>query len=584
MQRSILAAGSAAAALLMMGAAAAPSHDVIVRGGTIYDGSGGAPFVGDVAIDGDRIVYVGPHADGVGKTVIDARGQAVAPGFINMLSWSVESLLVDGKSQSELRQGITLEVFGEGDSMGPFTDKMKALGEQRQGDFKYKIDWTTLDEYLTKLEKKGVAPNVASFVGATTVREYVLGEDDVDPTPEQLAQMRALVKKAMEDGAMGVGSSMIYAPASYAETPELVALMQEAGKCGGMYITHMRSEGDRLLEAVDETIEIARQSGAPAEMYHMKQSGRDNWGKLDQVIAKVEAARAQGIRITADMYTYTAGATGLDAAMPTWVQSGGLEKWIENLKKPEIRAKVLAEMRQPHPKDWENLGAAAGPDGVLFADFKNPALRKYIGKTLTQVAKERGTSPEDTAIDLVIEDGSRVGTIYFLMKEENVARQTALPWVSFGSDAESSAPEGVFLHSSTHPRAYGNFARFLGKYVRDEHTTTLQDAVRKLAALPADNLGLTDRGRLKTGNYADVVVFDPKTISDHATFEKPMQYATGVNYVLVNGELALKDGTPTGAHSGRAVRGRAWTGRPGGGCKASAKDWTWTWNQPAGAK
>lgn len=582
MHRSILAAGAAAAAVLTAGAASAQQHDLIVRGGTVYDGSGGQPFVGDVAVDGDRISYVGPHADGTAKTVIDARGQAVSPGFINMLSWSVESLMIDGKSQSELRQGVTLEVMGEGDSMGPLNDKMKALGEQRQGDFKYKIDWTSLDDYLTKLEKAGIAPNVASFVGATTVREYVLGEDDIDPTPEQLAQMRALVKKAMEDGAMGVGSSMIYAPASYAETPELVALMQEAGKCGGMYITHMRSEGDRLLEAVDETIRIARESGAPAEMYHMKQSGRDNWGKLDDVIAKVEAARADGVRITADMYTYTAGGTGLDAAMPTWVQSGGLEKWIENLKNPETRAKVIAEMKVAHPKDWENLGQAAGPDGMLFADFKNPKLRIYLGKTLTEVAKMRGTSPEDTIVDLVIEDGSRVGTIYFLMNEKNVARQTALPWVSFGSDAESSAPEGVFLKSSTHPRAYGNFARFLGKYVRDEHTTTLQDAVRKLAALPADNLGLADRGRLKVGAYADVVVFDPKTIADHATFEKPMQYATGVNYVVVNGQLALKDGVPTGAHSGRVVRGRGWTGAPGGGCKASAKDWTWTWNKPAG--
>jgi N-acyl-D-amino-acid deacylase len=579
MHRSILAAGAAAAALLTMGAASAPSHDLIVRGGTIYDGSGGNPYVGDVAVDGDRISYVGPHADGTAKQVIDARGQAVSPGFINMLSWSVESLMIDGKSQSELRQGVTLEVMGEGDSMGPLNDKMKALAEQREGDFKYKINWTTLDEYLRMLEAKGIAPNVASFVGATTARINVLGEVDVDPTPEQLDQMRAIVRKAMEDGALGVGSALIYAPATYAKTPELVALVQEAGKCGGMYISHMRSEGDRLEEAVDELITISRESGAPAEMYHMKQSGQSNWNKLDSVIAKVEAARAQGVRITADMYTYTAGATGLDAAMPTWVQSGGLEKWIENLKDPKIRARVVAEMRDAHPKDWENLAAAAGPDGVLFANFKNPKLKPLIGKTLAEVARMRGESPEDTAIDLVIEDGSRVDTIYFLMKEENVARQTALPWVSFGSDAESSAPEGVFLKSSTHPRAYGNFVRFLGKYVRDEHTTTLQDAVRRLAALPADNLGLTDRGRLKVGDYADVVVFDPKTIADHATYEKPMQYATGVNYVLVNGQVALKDGVPTGAHSGRVVRGRGWTGHPGGGCKASAKDWTWTWNK-----
>jgi N-acyl-D-amino-acid deacylase len=579
MQRSILAAGAAAAALLTLGAASASAHDIIVRGGTIYDGSGGEPYVGDVAVDGDKITYVGPHADGDAKTVIDARGKAVSPGFVNMLSWSNESLMIDGKSQSELRQGVTLEVMGEGDSMGPLNDKMKVLDKQRQGDFKYDIDWTTLDQFLTKLAKKGIAPNVASFVGATTVRVNVLGEVDVDPTPAQLDQMRAIVRKAMEDGAMGVGSSLIYAPATYAKTPELVALVTEAGKCGGMYISHMRSEGDHLEEAVDELITIARESGAPAEMYHMKQAGRSNWGKLDSVVAKVEAARAQGLRITADMYTYTAGGTGLDAATPTWAQSGGIEKLIENLKDPKIRARVIADMDNPHPDGWENLFAIAGPEGMLFTNFKNPKLKPLIGKTLAEVAKERGKSPEDTAIDLLIEDGSRVDTIYFMMKEENVARQTAIPWVSFGSDADSSAPEGVFLKASTHPRAYGNFARFLGKYVRDEHTTTLQDAIRKLAALPAANLGLTDRGMLKVGDYADVVVFDPQTIADHSTFQNPRQYATGVSQVLVNGKWALKDGEPTGAASGRVVRGRGWTGAPGGGCKASAKDWTWAWNK-----
>jgi N-acyl-D-amino-acid deacylase len=575
MNRMMLASCAAAASMALIGAAPA-QYDVVVRGGAIYDGSGGAPFTGDVAIAKDRIVYVGPKSPRRGKLEIDARGKAVSPGFVNMLSWATESLLMDGKAQSDLRQGITLEVMGEGDSMGPLTPRMKALGKERQGDFKYDIDWTTLDQYLTKVEKKGISPNVASFVGATTVREYVLGEDDVDPTPAQLDEMRRLVRQAMEDGAMGVGSSLIYAPASYAETPELTALVTEAGKCGGMYISHMRSEGDRFEQAVDELIQIARESGAPAEIYHLKAAGRGNWTKLDPVIAKIEAARKSGVRISADMYTYTAGATGLDAAMPTWVQSGGLEKWIANLKDPAIRAKVKAEMRDPKA-GFENLALHAGPGGVLFADFKNPALRKYIGKTLAEVARERGVSPEDAAIDLVIEDGSRVGTIYFLMKEENVARQTGLPWMSFGSDAEASAPEGLFLNGSTHPRAYGNFARFLGKYVRDEKTSTLPDAIRRLTHLPTSNLSIKDRGLLQKGYYADVVVFDPATIADHATFEKPMQFATGVDWVLVNGGVAMSHGELTGLPTGRVVRGRAWTGHAGGGCKASAKAWTWAW-------
>jgi len=575
MKRMMLTAAAAVSSLGLMGAAP-QAYDVVVRGGTIYDGSGGEPFVGDVAIRKDRIVYVGPKAPGRARHEIDARGQAVSPGFVNMLSWSTESLMMDGKAQSDIRQGVTLEVMGEGDSMGPLNEEMKRKALQRQGDFKYEIDWTTLDEYLTKLEKKGISPNVASFVGATSVREHVLGEDDVDPTPAQLLEMRRLVRQAMEDGAMGVGSSMIYAPASYAETPELIALVEEAGKCGGMYISHMRSEGDRLVEAVDELIEISRRSGAPAEIYHLKAAGRSNWGKLDTVLARIEAARKEGLRITTDMYTYPAGATGLDAAMPTWVQSGGLEKWVENLKDPTTRAKVIAEMRDDKA-GWENLARHAGPDGVLFIGFKNPKLRGYIGKTLAQVAKERGVSPEDAAIDLVIEDNSRVDTVYFLMSEENVARQTALPYMSFGSDAEASAPEGLFLNSSTHPRAYGNFSRFLAKYVRDEKRSSLPDAIRRLSHLPSTNLGIKDRGLLKKGYYADVVVFDPNRVQDHATFEKPMVFSTGVNWVLVNGGVALANGNPTAQPTGRVVRGRGWKGQAGGGCKASAKAWKWDW-------
>jgi N-acyl-D-amino-acid deacylase len=450
---------------------------------------------------------------------------------------------------------VTLEVMGEGWSMGPLNPEMKRLNAQRQDDIKFPIGWTTLGEYLAMLEKKGIAPNVASFVGHTTVRVHELGETDVDPTPEQLSRMRALVRAAMDEGAVGLGSSMIYAPAAYAETPELIALATESAKCGGMYISHMRSEGDRIEAAVDELIEIARQSGGPAEIYHLKMSGKKNWGKLDTIIAKVEAARAAGTRISADMYTYTAGATGLDAAMPLWVQDGGLEAWIARLQDPAIRARVKAEMMDENAP-WEDLAKRAGnPDNVLLLGFKNPKLKPLAGKTLGAVAKLRGTSPEDTAIDLVIEDGSRVGTAYFLMDEANVKRQIALPWMSFGSDAGAPAAEGVFLQSKDHPRAYGNVARLLGKYVRDEKVTALPEAIRRLTSLPVSNLGILERGRLKPGYFADVVVFDPQTIADHATFAEPAQYATGVAQVFVNGVQVLKDGAPTGAAAGRFVKG-----------------------------
>jgi N-acyl-D-amino-acid deacylase len=572
-----IVAAAALAASLLLGSCATPgayAYDLVVRGGEIYDGSGGQPFRGDVAVTGDRIAYVGPHAAGAGRQEVDARGKAVSPGFINMLSWSNQSLIADGRGLSELKQGVTLEVMGEGTSMGPMTPEMKRLEAARQGDIKFPIDWTTLDEYLTGLERRGVSLNVASFIGAGTARTNVLGEGDVDPTPEQLQRMRALVVQAMEDGAMGVGSSLIYAPDNYAETDELVALAGEAGRCGGIYISHMRSEGSRLLEAIDELIDISRRSGAPAEIYHLKAAGRSNWSKLDAAIARIEAARAAGLRITADMYTYPASSTGFDAAMPTWVQAGGLEKWIERLKDPVIRAKVIAEMREKQP-GFENSYLEVGPDGVLLVGFKNPALKPLTGKRLSEVAKARGVSPEDAIVDLIIEDNSRIQVIYFSMSEANVAREMALPWVSFGSDASGQAPEGVFLRSSTHPRAYGNFVRVLGKYARDDKVLTLPEAVRRLSAQPAHNLGLHDRGLLKTGYFADVVVFDPATVTDHATFEKPQQLASGVTEVVVNGQLALKAGEATAARPGRVVRGRAWKGWKDGGCRASAKAWSW---------
>ncbi len=554
-------------------AAAAEPHELIIRNGLIYDGSGKAPYPGDVAIDGDRIAYVGPHAPGHGRTEIDVHGKAVAPGFINMLAHPEESLLVDGRALSDLVQGVTLEVMGE-DSMGPLTPAMKDETVRQQVDIHYDVDWTTLGQYLEKLERKGISPNVASFVGAGTVRINVLGEDDVQPSVEQLLQMRKLVHQAMEEGALGVTTALIYNPNTYAKTPELIALADESAKCGGMYIAHMRSEGDRLVEGVQETIDIAKASGAPAEIYHLKAAGQANWGKLDTVIRKVEAARAAGVRITADMYTYTAGATGLDAAMPPWVQEGGLDKWIERMKDPAVRARVVADMRDPSPS-WENILQRAGPKGALLLEFKNPKLKPLAGKTLDEVAKMRGVSPEEAAMDLVVEDGSRVGVAYFLMSEDNVRREVALPWVSFGSDAAAPAPEGIFLQSSEHPRAYGNFVRVLARYVRDEKVISLQEAIRKLSAFPAQNLSLKSRGMLREGYFADVVVFDPATVQDHATYDNPHQLATGMDDVWVNGVQALRDGKATGAPSGRVVRGRSWTGLPGGGCRDSSQKWTW---------
>lgn len=574
---SIFLVLTAALALVAPPTIAAPTetmHDTVIRNGLIYDGSGRPPHVGDVAIDKDRITYVGPHAPGHGRAEIDAHGKAVSPGFINMLAHPEESLLVDKRALSDITQGVTLEVMGE-DSMGPLTPRMKEDMKSHQGDLHYDIDWTTLGEYLEKLQAKGIAPNVAAFVGAGTVRTNILGEDDVQPTPAQLSQMRGLVHQAMQEGALGVTTALIYNPNTYAKTPELIALASESALCGGMYIAHMRSEGDRIVEAVQETIDIAKGSGAPAEIYHLKVGGQVNWPKLDKVIDQVQAARASGTRITADMYVYTAGATGLDVTMPPWVQEGGLDKWIARLKDPAIRARVLADMRDPAPA-WENLLQRAGPKGALLLEFKNPALKPLTGKTLAEVAAMRGVSPEETAMQLVVEDGSRVGTAYFLMSEDNIRREVALPWVSFGSDAAAPAPEGVFLQSAEHPRAYGNFVRVLAKYVRDEKVVTLQEAIRKLSALPAQNLSLEGRGMLRRGYFADVVIFDPATVQDRATYERPHQLSTGVEEVWINGIEALHNGSSTGLPSGRFVRGRAWTGYPGGGCRATSQQWTWS--------
>jgi N-acyl-D-amino-acid deacylase len=529
------------------------SFDIVIRNGSVYTGDGGEVIRADIAINGDRIAAIG-EISGSAETIIDASGLAVAPGFINMLSWANESLIEDGRSQSDIRQGVTLEVMGEGWSMGPLNAAMKEEMLKRQWDISYGIEWTTLGEYLEYLEKRGISSNVASFVGATTVRIHVLGEEDRAPTPQELEQMKALVAEAMEEGALGVGSSLIYAPAFYSTTGELIELNRVAARYGGRYISHIRNEGGQLLEAVDELITIAREADIGAEIYHLKAGGKDNWSKMDEVFRKVEAARAEGLDITADMYTYTAGATGLDAAMPPWVQEGGHDAWVARLKDPDIRARVLAEMRTAGD-GWENLyHSAGGADKLLLLGFKNDDLKPLTGKTVAEVAQIRGTSPEDTMIDLVIEDDSRVGTAYFLMSEENIRKKIAKPWVAFGSDAESLAPEGVFLKSNPHPRAYGTFARLLGKYVREEGVISLSEAIRRLTSFPAGNLGIDDRGRLQEGFYADITIFDPETIQDHATFAQPHQYATGVVHVLVNGVPVLMDGEHTGATPGRFVR------------------------------
>jgi N-acyl-D-amino-acid deacylase len=534
------------------------NYDVVIRGGTLYDGSGDAPGESDVAIIGDSIASIEPASEARGALEIDATGLAVAPGFINMLSWAAESLIADGRSQSDIRQGVTLELFGEGFSLGPLNAEMKKIVRERQSDIQYDVSWTTLNEGLQHLVDRGVSCNVASLVGAATLRVHEIGYEDRPPTPDELNRMRALMRQAMQDGALGVGSSLIYSPACYAQTDELIALAEVAGEYGGMYVSHIRNEGHRLLEAIDELVEISRRSGAPAEIWHFKASGPANWSRLEAAVARVEAAQAEGVRVTADMYTYNASSTGLDAIMPGWVQEGGHRAWVERLKDPATRARLKHELTVAGDRgENEFLGA----EKILLVGFRNPELRRLTGKTLAEVAQMRSASVEDTIMDLVVEDDSRVQSVFFTMSEENVRKAIALPWMSFCSDSGSLAPEGIFLNTSTHPRAYGSFARLLARYVREEHVIPMEEAIRRLTSFPADNLGLDRRGRLRVGCYADVVVFDPRTIQDTATFDQPHQYATGVEQVFVNGQQVIRDGEHTGALPGRVVRGRGYQRR-----------------------
>lgn len=531
-----------------------PHYDTIIRNGALYDGTGAKPFTGDIAIQGDTIAAIGDLQGATATNTIDAKNKAVSPGFIDLQSQSMISLIQDGRSLGAIKQGVTLEIFGEGYSEGPYNDTMKAFEQKEQGDIKYDVAWTTLKDYLQYLQKRGVSTNVASFVGAATIRQNFLGYANRAPDSTEQAGMNALVKTSMEEGALGIGSALIYAPGAYAKTPELIQLCKTAAPYGGVYISHIRSEGNRLLEAADELIHISAESHIPAIIYHLKAAGRPNWAKMDSLIAKVDSARKAGLDITACMYTYTAGATGFDASMPTTVQEGGLDKWIQRLKDPAIRKQVIKAMQTPS-KDWENLYLGAGADNIICTGFKQDSLKYLTGKRLSEIAKMRHTTPEETIIDLVIADHSRVEVIYFLMSEDNVKKEISLPWMAFGSDEASMAPEGVFLKSSCHPRAYGNFARLLGHYVRDEKLIPLEEAVYHLCGMPAGWLKIKKRGVLKVGNYADIVIFDPNAVKDNATYEKPHQLASGVEEVFVNGTQVLKAGTHTGAKPGRAVFG-----------------------------
>ena len=532
-------------------------YDKIIRNGMVYDGNGGEPYKADIGIKDDTIAFIGDLSGVSAQISVDAKGMAVAPGFINMMGHSEEALIQDGRSQSDIRQGVTTEIFTEF-SMGPLNPKMKQQMQDGQGDIKYKVEWNTLGDYMNFLEKKGISCNIASFVGTGAVRQYVIGENNVAPTPVQLDSMKLLIRQAMEEGALGITNALIYPVDFFAKTDELIALSKEASKYGGMYTSHMRSEGNKLLEAVEELITISKEANIPAEIFHLKAAGKNNWSKMDSVIRRVERARMEGQQITADMYTYVAGATGMTSAFPPTLQDGGFGKLRERLMDTKVRAEMKKAMNTD-ATDWENLYyGAGGAEHVLLLSFKQDSLKKFTGKTLAEVAAIRGTSPEETAMDLIVQDSTRVGVAYFLMTEDNIKKQVALPWVSFGSDEASYTPEGVFLRSNAHPRAYGNFARVLGKYCREEKVVSLQDAVRKLSKLPANNLKLKNRGELKAGNYADIVIFDPAKVKDVATFDKPHQYAEGMIHVFVNGVQVLKDGEHTGKKPGKFVKGPGW--------------------------
>ncbi|MEM8929263.1 MAG: D-aminoacylase [Bacteroidota bacterium] len=529
--------------------APATTFDQVLQNGLIYDGNGGVPFMGDIGINGDTIAAIGKPNSLRGAKVISLEGMATAPGFINMLSWANVTLLEDGRSQSDIRQGVTLEVMGEGRSMGPLSPKMKENMQKNQGDIKFEVAWNTLGEYLQYLENKGVSTNIASFLGNGTLRTHVVGFDNRPATAEEIEEMKQLTRQAMEEGAVGISSALLYAPSMYASTEELVELAKVAAEYDGMYISHIRDEGDQLLESMDELIHISKEADVRAEVYHLKASSKRNWGKLDKAIAKIDSARNVGLRITADMYTYNASSTGLHVQLPDWARENGIAAMLERLSDPKNRERAIKEL------EFRN-----GPETILLVGFRSEELRKYSGKYLNEVAEAWETSPEEALVDLLLQDQSRVQVVYFSMSEENIKKKVALPWVSFCSDAGSYTNEGVFVKQMTHPRSYGSFIRVIGKFARDEGVIALEEGIRKLTSLPADNLKLKKRGRLAVGKYADIVVFDPEKVRDQATFTAPHQYAKGVLHVFVNGGHVLKDGNHTGASPGRFVKGPGYSG------------------------
>lgn len=534
------------------------SFDIIIKNGTIIDGSGNKSFSGDIGVKGDTIAAMGNLSNENAIKTIDATGLVVAPGFVNMLSQAHETLIIDGNSQSDIRQGVTLEILGEGWSMGPWNKQIKKGTLSYQKEYKYKIKWTTLGEYLQYLEDRGVSSNIASFVGATTIRVHEMNRENREPTLQEMERMKELTREAMKEGALGLSTALIYTPGLYASTEELIELCKVVSDYGGIYISHLRSEGDNLLKAIDELIEISAKANIAAEIYHFKVAGEHNWHKYEAAIIKIDSARSAGLKIYANMYTYTAAQTGLDAAMPPWVQEGGLKSWRNKLTDPEIRNKVMIEMNEDS-KEWENFYYAAGsPDNILLIGFRNDSLKYLTGKTLSEIALLKNLTPEETAMNLVVWDGSKVKTVYFLMSEETIKKQITLPYMCFSSDAGSYSNTDKFNLEHPHPRAYGNFAKLLGKYVRDEGIISMEEAIYRLTYLPCSRLRIEKRGLLEVGYFADIVAFDASKIQDNATYENPKSYATGMLHVLVNGTEVIRDGEHTEAKPGRFIKGPGW--------------------------
>jgi len=536
---------------MMLISCSSEQYDLVIKNGTIIDGSGGESFVSDIAIKNGKIHRIENNISGTNSSEIDASGQIVAPGFIDILSWASGPIVYDGEVQSVVCQGITTAIFGEGWSMGPVNETVREEMRSMWKEYNIPYDWKTLADYLKFVEKQGTSVNIASFVGATTVRLYVIGNEDRLATPEEMKQMKELVRIEMEAGALGVASSLVYTPAFYADTEELIELSKTAAEYGGIYISHILGEGADLIEAMEELITITEKAKIPAEIYHLKAAGKENWNKLDDAIALIEEARKRGLDITADIYPYTAGATGLDAMLPPWSKEGGTPALIKRLKQKSTREKIKKEILTS-TSGWENFyWMAGGGEGILVSYLaKN---KEFQGKSIADIADILKKDEIDTIFDLLIEEDGFGGGIFFLMSEENVTKKMQLPWVSFCTDEDAYKLTGLMSNRNPHPRAYGTFPRILGKYVREESALTLEEAIRKMSALPAEKLGLKDRGRIEKDLAADIVIFDPETVIDKATYNEPHQFPEGINYVIVNGKIVVKDGIHTGAKPGIAL-------------------------------